>query len=134
MNPRDERNYLADVVKYLFASGKLRDRTAAGHIARLGASLTSAGRDDGSILLQEYWALLYEARGNIARAIPHREREIELIDQLFEIGGPIESVIPEHSINNAYLARELRILHSHYIAQGQRRKAAALLRRIRKLE
>src|SRR5687768_4318827 len=134
LNAGDERNYLADVIKFLAATARLRERAAAGYLRRLEASLKAEGPDDGSILLQEYWALLYEARGDVARAIPHREREVELIERLFEIGGPVESMVAGYSIDHAFLAREMRILHGHYLARGERRKAALLLRRIEAIE
>ena len=133
LNAGDERNYLADVIKYFAATARLRGRVAAGYLRRLEASLKAEGPDDGSILLQEYWARLYDARGDVAGAIPHREREIELIELLFEIGGPVESMVAGYSVDHAFLAREMRILHGHYLARGERRKAAQLLRRINRV-
>lgn len=69
-----------------------RSAAAARDLERFHNLLTAAGHDDGSILLQEHWALYFRASGDTRSAIPFLEREIELVKALIALGGPTESV------------------------------------------
>jgi hypothetical protein len=133
LGPGDELNHVSDMLHYFIAAESIEGRTAARYVRRFEELLRAIGRDDGSILTQQYWAQLYEIRGDVRRAARHREREIELVERLFAIGGPVESVNPQYSINEAFLAREMRVLHGHYVALGDPAKAKRLLARIEKL-
>jgi hypothetical protein len=89
-------------------------------LSRFEELLNQRGRDDGSIMLQEYWALWFEYRGAFQDAVWHRRRQIELIEQLFALGGPIDPV------NHEYLDGALRRL-AHNLAQiGEQAAAAAM--------
>src|SRR3954467_12228878 len=107
LNPGDERNYLSDMLHCFVADGTIGSLEGAAHLSRFETLFRAKGRNDGSILLQQHWAQFFEIRGEIRRAARHREREIELIERLFAIGGPIESMNPIYSINEAFLARAM---------------------------
>lgn len=89
--------------------------------------LAGVGLDNGSIVLQGHWALLHEAEGRPAQAIKHREREIELTERLFAIGGPVGPV------NQQFLIRILHALHQDCLHAGETERANAVLQRIEAL-
>lgn len=130
LGPTDELNYWYDLIRYYERTAELSSVEAKNCLRRFEQLLADAGMDDGTILIQKYWAVLHEARGNLSAAVPYREREIELIERLFEIGGPVRAVVPAHSIDYEYLSREMRILLRHYEALGQAERAAELRRRM----
>ena len=86
----DELNYLNGVVRYLAAQGD--EEKVSPCLIRMHELLRPMGTDDGSIMLQDHWAVMYEIRGDFLQAIPHREREIEYIEKLFAIDGPVPQV------------------------------------------
>ena len=126
LNPIDERNHVSDVLIYFVATNSMKSRTAARYVRRFEELLRARGRDNGSILLQQHWAQLYEILGDLRRAARHREREVDLVERLFAIDGPVESMNPVYSINAAFLAREMWVLHGHYEALGEPGKAKRL--------
>lgn len=95
----DEMNHLNDWVLWLRVHGGFHHTAGRQMLERHRSLLDAAGLDDGSIMLQEHWAGYCEAVGNHARAATHRDRQVELIEALFRIGGPIPP------IDNAYLER-----------------------------
>jgi hypothetical protein len=124
LNAGDELNYLSDFVRYFASKGASNSAEAAPFLQRFSDLLQQSGSDDGSILLQDHWALLHEIKGDIPKAIEHREREVELIERLFAIGGPIGSV------DYSFLAEVMDVLLSHYVRQEAGAEAAALRVRI----
>ena len=119
-----ELNNLNDVIRHHIASGTIDSADAEEALHCFGTSLVENGLDDGSIMLQDHWALLHEARGDLPRAISHSEREIELVESLFAIDGPVGR------IDFTFLRTLMQTLHRHYLACGEHEKAAELLRRI----
>jgi hypothetical protein len=62
--------------------------------------------------------------GDFAQAARHREREIELVEKLFSIGGPVGS------IDEAFLLTEMNRLMDHYLRLRDFAKAAKLHEKI----
>lgn len=79
-----------DEIEYLY--GKLlywlyqaEDRSKARRYAgRLAPLLRKASPEHDAILAEECWSLVYEARGDLPKAITHRENETRLIRTLHE--------------------------------------------------
>ena len=99
LGPADELNYLNDLVLWLNANRGLDRNTGRRALVRYRVLLDAAGLDDGSILLQEHWATYYEVTSAFTHAAAHRDRQVELVESLFRIGGPIAP------IDHAYLDR-----------------------------
>jgi len=121
----DERNYLSDMIR-----ARLRGRHKPwieSLLGRFHELLARAGLDDRSIVLQEHWAVLHEAEGRIAQAIEHREREVELIETLFSLGGPIGP------INHRFLKETLRTLRQNCLRVGDTARADLVRQRIEAL-
>jgi hypothetical protein len=123
LNTTDERNHLSDMVQYFASRDQCQSEEAAPYLRRFQELLDECGPDDGSIMLQDHWALLHEVRSELPKAIMHREREIELTEQLLAIGGPVGP------INEAFLAEKLCALARDYSQTGEFNKANELLRR-----
>jgi hypothetical protein len=126
LGPPDELNYLSDMVTYFSSIGQIGSPEATALLARFAGLLEQSGLDDRSIVLQEHWALLHEVRGDMAQAIRHRERQIELIERLFAIGGPVGSV------NYTFLRATMQKLVDNCRRHGQHERADELTRRIQK--
>ena len=124
LNDADERNQLADLVAYSEATGKARPGERAKTLRRFRKLLEKAGVDDGSIVLQEHWAVLHEAEGDHVAAARHREREARLVRRLFAIGGPVGSV------DHHYLAAVLSRLCDDYEQAGDPERAGLARRRL----
>lgn len=92
------------------------------HCDRFEELLRDQGRDDGSIRLQEHWALLHELCDNAAEVLWHRQREVELIRRLLEIGGPVGGY------DHPSLAKRLVALGTLYKAVREFAKAACVIR------
>ena len=120
----DELNYLSEIAWYFASTASSQSSEAISCMKRFSELLESSGVDDGSIMLQDHWALFHEMRADIPAAIRHREREIELIERLFEIGGPVDP------INYAFLARTMEKLLDCYSRKGEQTKADNLRTRI----
>lgn len=85
----DELNYLADQIRgHTLPSGEF-DPNASPFVERFATLLNASGSDDGSIMLQDHWALLCEVRHDFRRAVQHREAELLYLDELFGIDGPV---------------------------------------------
>jgi tetratricopeptide (TPR) repeat protein len=121
-------NHLNDVIRYHIANATIDRADAQEALHRFGTALAESGLDDGSIMLQDHWALFHEARGDLPRAIAHRQREIELVESLFAFDGPVGP------IDFAFLRNLQQILHRHYLALGEHEKADDLLSRIQSSE
>lgn len=102
----DERNYLSDVIHYHLSHQSIDSPDGADSLHRLKESLEQAGDDDGSVMLQDHWALLYEARGEFGKAAERRLRELQLIDRAIEIG--LRDVFAEESAEAALRLAEDR--------------------------
>lgn len=127
MSPGIERNDLSDSIALAIVDA-VQPLVLAGLLERFHQLLTTAGTDDGSIVLQEHWAQYYEAMGDYAQAARHRERAIELVEHLLSIDGPIGS------IDEAFLLREMNRLMDHYLRLRDFAKAAKLYEKIRQLQ
>src|SRR4051794_29428862 len=70
---------------------------ARPYVRRLEQLLPKADPGHDAILGEECWSLIYEAKGDLRRAIEYRENEIRLIRQLHELsrGKPYEDVALE---------------------------------------
>ena len=115
-----ELNYLNDWISYWWHQ-RLDQAKALQLCDRFEELLIPQGRDDGSLALQEHWGLLHEVRGNLDQAIWHREREIALLNRLFEISDPIGE------IDHKYLANRLGGLAELYKQNGDLDKAVQAL-------
>lgn len=127
LNVADELNYLSDMIRYFVCKENSDSKEAATFLQRFGELLKRSGSDDGSIILQDHWALYQETLGDIPNAIRCREREIELIERLFAIGGPVDP------INRAFLIQTMQSLARDYLQQGELERANQLLHRIEEL-
>ncbi|MBI3468626.1 MAG: hypothetical protein HY000_36960 [Planctomycetes bacterium] len=79
----DEIGYLYD--KLLFWLYQRQDKGKARSYAdRLEPLLRKAAPDHQAIRGEECWSLIYESRGNLRKAVQHRENEIRLIHRLHE--------------------------------------------------
>ena len=123
-NDVDERNQLADLVTYFQAAGKARPGERARTLRRFRHLLAKEGLDNGSIVLQEHWGLLYEAEGDHASAARHRDREARLIRRAFALGGVIGF------IDHHYLAAVLSRLCDDYERAGDKERARLARRRL----
>lgn len=119
-----ELNLLSDVIRHLARRHDLRSKFGRRCLFDFEAHLEDAGLDNGSIVLQEDWALLHDVRGNVRAAVRHRERLIELVEHLFEIGGP------HPPIDHRYLLNAMRTLRRQYNSLGQTENSRELARRI----
>ena len=102
----DELNYLNDMIQYFCLHCQSDCSEARAALERFGELLQQLDVDDGSIMLQDHRALLFEMQGDIRAAIMCRKREIVLIDKLFSIGGPVGPV------NYAFRSRVLGSLET----------------------
>jgi tetratricopeptide (TPR) repeat protein len=93
---------------------KLLQRTSNAHEAILGEAA---------------WSLLYQVKGNLAKAIRYREREIKLIKRLWEIsrGTPGEDVVFQQ-YDAEDLSDRLDLLAILYHEAGDLDKAICVLR------
>ena len=81
---RDEMGYLYDkLIFWLYQCAN--DRLRRPFSDRLECLLKKANSERGSIFTQECWSLVQETKGNLAKAIAHREKEVQLIRRLHEL-------------------------------------------------
>lgn len=82
--PRDEARYLYDQILHWYyrRNDALRARRYA---ARLSQLVDEVDPDEGSIFGAECRSLIGELQGDLASAIRHRQREIALIQRLWEV-------------------------------------------------
>jgi hypothetical protein len=83
-NTWDEVGYLYDKLLYWLyqRAGAEKARPFADRLELLLPKVTP---EHEAVFGQECWSLLYEAKGNLSKAIMHRENEIRLIQTLHEI-------------------------------------------------
>jgi len=81
INNWDELDYLCRKIRYWLYKEKRKDK-ALHFVDRLEQILRKLAKNDGAILQEEGWALLYELKGEISKAIVHRRAEIDLMKQL----------------------------------------------------
>jgi tetratricopeptide (TPR) repeat protein len=83
-NVSEEMGYLYDKLVY-WLYHRQEARRSRRFADRLERVLSKAGPDAESIFASECRSLVHEAKGNLARAIEHRENEIRLIRRLHQI-------------------------------------------------
>jgi hypothetical protein len=120
MNTVQELNHLNDKINYWWKERGNRSK-AMHYIDRFSELLSHCGKDDGSIMLQDHWALLHEIRNEIVEAISHREKEIALVKRLFSIGGPVGI------IDYKWLSDKLSELAILYEKNGENDRASSTL-------
>lgn len=82
-NGWDELDYLCKKIRYWLYLEKRSDK-ARRYLDRLERILKALPKNRAAILREEGLGLLYELRGEASKAIKHRRREIELMQQLHE--------------------------------------------------
>jgi hypothetical protein len=92
LNEGDELNCCVDDVLQLMRDNALSSAKGRKTMSRFRQLLDTRGNDDGSILLPQYWALYFRSINDERKALTFLIREIQLIERLFEIEGPMASV------------------------------------------
>jgi hypothetical protein len=129
----DEIGYLHDKLLYwLYHRGNVaKSRHYAARLAPLLSSVTS---DHEAIFGEECWSLVYETKGDLPKAIVHRENEIRLIRRLYEISsGTRHEEVALNSYGYADLRDRLDLLAVLYHDSGHLEKALNTLRESRQL-
>jgi tetratricopeptide (TPR) repeat protein len=85
-NEWDEVGYLYDKLLYWLYQRENAGK-ARSYAKRLEELLPKADAHHEAIFGEECWSLVYETKGNLLKAIQHRENEIRLIRRLREISG-----------------------------------------------
>lgn len=90
----DEIRYLYDKLLHWFY-GKQNRLKALPFAKRLKPLLRKASADHGAVFGEECWSLVYETEGNLAKAIVHRQSEIEQRKKLrkMSVRQPYEDVV-----------------------------------------
>src|SRR5439155_519509 len=90
----DEIGYLYDKLLY-WLYGRADARKARPFVERLEKLLPKVDPEHEGIFGEECWSLLYEAKGNLPKAIDYRKNEIRLIRRLHEISrnAPHEGLV-----------------------------------------
>jgi hypothetical protein len=100
-NTWGELDYLCKKVRYWLYARKQRPR-AERYLDRLERVLHDLPENDMAIIREEGLALLSELEGEIAKAIAHRRREIELMKRLHK-----EARSPKYDVSTrAYMLRD----------------------------
>jgi len=132
-NAWDEINYLRDKVLFWLYQREKPEK-ALPFAKRLQQLLGRADAKQEAILGQECRSLAFETVGNLAKAIEHRQKEIDLIRRLQEISHGTPS---EHYALKGYepsdLSDRLDLLAVLYRDHGELEKAIATLRESRTL-
>lgn len=132
-NDWDEVEYLYQ--KLLYWLYERHDAAKAGTYAgRLERLLNVIDPAHESILGEECWSLICEARGDIPKAIEHRENEIRLMRRLHELScaSGKESLALEGRDYDA-LSDRLDLLATLYHDRGDLPRAIVLLRESKQL-
>lgn len=132
-NDWDEIEYLYQKLLYWLYE---RDeaRKAAPYSERLERVLAAADPNHESIFGEECWSLIYETRGDIAKAIEHRENEIRLMRRLHELTRQsAKNSLALEGRGYDDLSDRLDLLATLYYGGGDLHKAIALLRESREL-
>ena len=86
----NDLNRIHDKIGYWWRD-QLKHDKAIALCDRFEELLKTVGDDNGSIVLQEQWALLYTVRGNLKSAIKHQEKAAEYLGRAKALGPPFES-------------------------------------------
>ncbi len=129
----DEVQYLRlKLLYWLYERESLRKARAFG--GRLERLLDAISPDESAILAEECRSLLWEARGDLSKAILHRENEVRLMRRLHEVSqGKSWEYIARHGRGYDALSDRLDLLAVLYHDSGDRRQALALLRESKRL-
>jgi tetratricopeptide (TPR) repeat protein len=132
-NTWDEIGYLYDKLLYW-----LYQREDAGkarpYAERLAKLLRKATPNHEAIFGEECWSLVYETKGDLRRAIEHRENEVRLIRRLHELARNAtqpEVVLKDYGYDD--LSDRLDLLATLYHASGDLDKAITTLQESKKL-
>lgn len=132
-NEWDEIGYLYD--KLLYWLYQREDAAKARRYAeRLEKLLPAADPSHEAILGEECWSLVYEARGDLAKAIDHRENEVRLIRRLHDASrnAPPGGVALKKYGPDA-LSDRLDLLATLYHDRGDLDKAVGILQESQRL-
>lgn len=109
-------------------------RRAMPYADRLASLLIAADSNGESIFGQECWSLIHEAKGDIAKAIEHRENEIRLMRQLHEVAATVaKNSIALERRDYDDLSDRLDLLATLYHDRGDLDKAIEVLRESKRL-
>src|SRR5437016_1175652 len=128
LNAWDEIEYLYHKVLYWFYP--VRDRSKALRFCkRLKVLLAKVAANHEAVFGEECWSLLYEVKGDFAKAIKYRESEIKLIKHLWEIsrGTPGEDIAFQQ-YDASDLSDRLDLLAILYHDAGDLDRAISVLR------
>jgi tetratricopeptide (TPR) repeat protein len=129
----DEIGYLYDKLLYWLYEREDFDKSRP-YADRLLRLLPKASPNHEGIFGEECWSLAYEAKGDLRKAIKHRENEIRLIERLHKIsvGTPHESVALRNYGYQDWSDR-LDLLAMLHHDVGHLERALAILRQSRRL-
>lgn len=132
-NNWDEIEYLYQ--KLLYWLYEREDAAKAAAFAdRLEQLLSSFDPRHESILEEECWSLIYESKGDVAKAIEHRENEIRLMRRLHELAG--DTACNSFALEGrgfGHLSDRLDLLATLYHDRGDVDRALSLLRESKQL-
>src|SRR5262249_24766163 len=123
----DEIQYLYHKMLFWFYQ-RQNAGNASRYIPRLESLLRKASPHHEAILGEACWSLIFEVKGQPAKAIPYRENEIRLIRKLMECDAP-----PEVKYDPGDLSDRLDLLAMLYRNAGDLDRAVALLQESRSL-
>ena len=129
----DEINYLYDKLLYWLYRRADR-RKARPYARRLERLLPRAFPGHDAIFGEECWSLVHETKGDLRRAIEHRENELRLIGRLYEISldKPYEeAALKEYGYDD--WSDRLDLLAVLYHDRGNLGKAITTLKKSKKL-
>ena len=129
----DEIGYLYDKLLY-WLYRRADAEKARPYAERLERLLPRVTPEHEGIFGEECWSLVYEAKGNLPKAIEHRENEVRLIRQLHEIARntPHENlVLKQYGYDD--LSDRLDLLAVLYHDSGNLDKAISTLYESRRL-
>lgn len=127
-NDWDEVEYLYQKLLYWLYEREDAAK-AASYANRLERLLRSVDPSHESILGEECWSLVYETRGDLSKAIEHRENEIRLMRRLHELArASAEDSLALEDRGYDDLSDRLDLLATLYHDGGELDRAISLLR------
>jgi hypothetical protein len=127
----DEIAYLNFKACYWYYAGKpARARPFAD---RMGTLLRKAPDAHDAILGEECWSLIFELRGDLAKAIASRRRGISLIKRVHRIARRSSPKIRSLLVDPRGLAEQLTLLAMQYVDAGDAKQAFAAIDEARRL-
>jgi hypothetical protein len=129
----DQIGYLYDKLLYWLYQ-RADPSKACPNAERLERLLPRVDPDHEAIFGEECWSLVHEAKGNLPKAIEHRENEVRLIRRLHRVsrGAPHEEVaLRDYGYDD--LSDRLDLLAVLYHDSGQLDRAVSTLETSRKL-